>query len=106
MVPMRPFSSSDDFPPHNVYVLPALSPTMETGRVVSWNFSEGESFSPGDTLCEIETDKATVGYEAQDEGYLAKIMVEAGDEHPVGVPICVVALVRGNSTKTDGWQQT
>jgi len=63
---------------------------METGRVVSWNFSEGESFSPGDTLCEIETDKATVGYEAQDEGYLAKIMVEAGDEHPVGVPICVV----------------
>ena len=60
-------------PPHQVVGLPALSPTMETGNIASWKLSEGAEFAPGDILCEIETDKATVDFEAQDEGFLAKV---------------------------------
>ena len=58
--------------------MPMLSPTMEAGKIVSWNFSEGDAIDVGDYLCEVETDKATVGFEMLDEGYLAKILVEEG----------------------------
>ena len=52
------FLSSSAYPPHTLYPMPALSPTMETGTIVKWNIANGESFAAGDTLCEIETDKA------------------------------------------------
>eukprot|EP00586_Coscinodiscus_wailesii_P016171 CAMPEP_0172515012 /NCGR_PEP_ID=MMETSP1066-20121228/264578_1 /TAXON_ID=671091 /ORGANISM="Coscinodiscus wailesii, Strain CCMP2513" /LENGTH=444 /DNA_ID=CAMNT_0013295903 /DNA_START=360 /DNA_END=1694 /DNA_ORIENTATION=+ len=65
---------------------------MEVGRIAKWNKSEGESFIAGDVICEIETDKATVDFEAQDDGILAKILIGdlGGDEFKVGVPIAVV----------------
>ena len=64
--------------------MPMLSPTMETGKIVQWNMKEGDYFEPGDFLCEVETDKATVGFELLDEGYLAKILVEEGTD---GLPL-------------------
>ena len=59
--------------------LPALSPTMSSGKIAKWLKQEGESFSAGDPLCEVETDKATVSYDAQEDGIIAKILVQAGD---------------------------
>lgn len=70
--------------------MPSLSPTMEAGTIASWTLEEGESFGAGDVLCEIETDKATVSFEAQDDGVIAKILAEAGpDEIDCGVPIVI-----------------
>jgi hypothetical protein len=53
---------------------------MEVGTIATWVKKEGEAFGPGDVLCEVETDKATVSFDAQDEGVLAKILVQAGTE--------------------------
>ncbi len=64
--------------------MPMLSPTMEHGKLVEWNFAEGDFMQPGDYICEVETDKAIVGYEMLDEGFLAKILVDAGTS---GVPL-------------------
>ena len=50
--------SSSAYPPHTLYPMPALSPTMETGTIIKWNIGNGDSFAAGDALCEIETDKA------------------------------------------------
>lgn len=80
------------YPPHTLYPMPALSPTMETGTISSWKIGAGQSFAAGDVLCEIETDKATIDFEAQDDGIIAKILKEGKDavDLKVGVPICVV----------------
>jgi len=78
------------YPPHEVIGMPSLSPTMEAGTIASWNMDEGSSFSAGDVLCEIETDKATVSFEAQDDGVIAKILAQAGpNEINCGVPILI-----------------
>eukprot|EP00658_Telonema_sp_P-2_P066360 TRINITY_DN553_c0_g1_i3.p1 TRINITY_DN553_c0_g1~~TRINITY_DN553_c0_g1_i3.p1 ORF type:complete len:629 (+),score=172.45 TRINITY_DN553_c0_g1_i3:136-2022(+) len=84
---VRSFSS---LPPHMVHGLPALSPTMEQGNLAEWLVQEGDSFGPGDVLARIETDKATVDLEAQDDGIVAKILVPAGtNDLAVGAPIFV-----------------
>ncbi len=71
--------------------MPSLSPTMEAGTIASWVKKEGESFGPGDVLCEVETDKAVVSFDAQDEGVLAKILMQAGSgEVKVGQPIMII----------------
>lgn len=57
------------------FKMPAMSPTMTEGGIASWKKKEGEAFSAGDVLLEIETDKATIDVEAQDDGVLAKIVV-------------------------------
>ncbi len=63
---------------------------MEAGAIASWNLEEGQSFGAGDVLCEVETDKATVSFEAQDDGVIAKILAEAGPtEINCGVPILI-----------------
>ena len=54
--------------------MPALSPTMAEGVIASWVKKEGERVDIGDIVAEITTDKATVGYESQEEGYIAKIL--------------------------------
>ena len=78
------------YPPHEVVGLPALSPTMESGSIASWNVSEGDSFAAGDSLANIETDKATVDLEATDDGFVAKILAEAGSgDINCGEPILV-----------------
>ena len=51
---------------------------METGTIVEWNKKEGETINPGDIICEFETDKATVSFEAQDDQVLAKILAPEG----------------------------
>ena len=61
--------------------MPALSPTMTSGNLASWKKAEGEAISVGDVIAEIETDKATVDYESQDEGFLAKIVMKEGCAH-------------------------
>jgi pyruvate dehydrogenase E2 component (dihydrolipoamide acetyltransferase) len=63
---------------------------MESGSIASWNLKEGDSFAAGDVFCSVETDKATVDFEAQDDGVLAKILVQAGGgDIKVGEPIMV-----------------
>ncbi|XP_038187550.1 pyruvate dehydrogenase protein X component, mitochondrial [Arvicola amphibius] len=59
-------------------LMPSLSPTMEQGNIVKWLKKEGEAVSAGDSLCEIETDKAVVTLDSNDDGILAKIVVEEG----------------------------
>jgi pyruvate dehydrogenase E2 component (dihydrolipoamide acetyltransferase) len=61
-------------------LMPALSPTMEKGNLAKWLKKEGEKVKPGDVIAEIETDKATMEYEAIDEGTLAKIVVPEGTQ--------------------------
>ncbi|EFX90186.1 hypothetical protein DAPPUDRAFT_299977 [Daphnia pulex] len=58
--------------------MPSLSPTMTSGTIVNWHKKEGETVSPGDVLCEIQTDKAVMAFETEEEGVLAKIYV--GDD--------------------------
>ncbi|CAK9442187.1 uncharacterized protein LODBEIA_P59300 [Lodderomyces beijingensis] len=82
--------SSDKFPPHTVIHMPALSPTMTQGNIQEWSKKVGDQLSPGEAIAEIETDKASMDFEFQEEGYLAKILMEAGSkEVPVGQPIAV-----------------
>ncbi|KAG7400051.1 pyruvate dehydrogenase complex dihydrolipoamide acetyltransferase component (E2) [Phytophthora boehmeriae] len=84
----RTFSS---FPPHEIIGLPSLSPTMETGNMSKWNLKEGDEITAGTIVCEIETDKAVVDYEATDDMFLAKILIPEGAENiPVGQPMMVV----------------
>src|ERR1700694_5352564 len=73
-------------------LMPALSPTMEKGNLAKWLKQEGEKVKPGDVIAEIETDKATMEYEAIDEGTLAKIVVPEGTQDvPVNALIAVLA---------------
>lgn len=69
-----------------------MSPTMELGGIVKWHFKEGDLYSAGDSLLEIETDKATIDVEAQDDGIMAKILLQDGAKDiPVGKPIAITA---------------
>jgi pyruvate dehydrogenase E2 component (dihydrolipoamide acetyltransferase) len=72
--------------------MPALSPTMEEGTLAKWLVKEGDKVNSGDILAEIETDKATMEFEAVDEGTVAKILVPEGSEGvKVGAPIAILA---------------
>ena len=70
--------------------MPKLSDTMSVGTVVKWHKSIGDTVANGDTLAEIETDKATMELENFDDGTLLKILVEEGDEAPIGSPLAVI----------------
>jgi pyruvate dehydrogenase E2 component (dihydrolipoamide acetyltransferase) len=73
-------------------LMPALSPTMEKGNLARWLKKEGDPVKAGDILAEIETDKATMEYEAIDEGVIAKILVPEGTaDVAVNAPIAVLA---------------
>ena len=72
--------------------MPALSPTMEEGTLARWLVKEGDTVSSGDIMAEIETDKATMEFEAVDEGVIAKIAVPEGSENvKVGTVIAILA---------------
>ncbi|KAI1175997.1 hypothetical protein F4777DRAFT_548101 [Nemania sp. FL0916] len=74
------------------FTMPALSPTMTEGNIASWKVKEGDTFSAGDVLLEIETDKASMDVEAQDDGILMKIMQGDGSKSiQVGTRIGVIA---------------
>jgi pyruvate dehydrogenase E2 component (dihydrolipoamide acetyltransferase) len=72
-------------------LMPALSPTMEEGTLAKWLVKEGDEVSSGDLLAEIETDKATMEFEAVDEGTIGKILIDEGTEGvKVNTPIAVL----------------
>ena len=72
-------------------LMPALSPTMEEGTLAKWLVKEGDTVSSGDLLAEIETDKATMEFEAVDDGVIGKILVAGGTENvAVNTPIALL----------------
>src|SRR5512147_1148211 len=72
-------------------LMPALSPTMEEGKLARWLVKEGDTVKSGDILAEIETDKATMEFEAVDEGRIGKILVPEGSEGvKVNAPIATL----------------
>lgn len=72
-------------------VMPALSPTMSKGNLIKWKKAVGDRIGAGDVVAEVETDKASLEFESQEEGFLANIYVEAGSaDVPVGTPIAVM----------------
>lgn len=79
------------FPSHSVITMPALSPTMTAGGIGTWQKQVGDGLAPGDVLVEIETDKAQMDFEFQDEGVLAKILKESGTKD---VAVGTVSLQR------------
>lgn len=81
-------------------LMPALSPTMEEGTLAKWLVKEGDSVSSGDLLAEIETDKATMEFEAVDEGIIGKILVAEGSEH-VAVNTAIAILIEEGETLPD-----
>ncbi|XP_014612908.1 PREDICTED: dihydrolipoyllysine-residue acetyltransferase component of pyruvate dehydrogenase complex, mitochondrial-like [Polistes canadensis] len=90
--PSAPSVSQSDVPPppgqQNVS-MPALSPTMTTGTIVKWLKREGDEIQPGDAIAEIQTDKAVMTFEMEDEAVLAKILVPEGSQVEVGQLIAV-----------------
>ena len=71
--------------------MPSLSPTMNEGTIVKWYKAEGEAIAAGDVLCDIQTDKAVVSMEADEDGIVAKILVTEGDAAvSVGTPIALM----------------
>jgi pyruvate dehydrogenase E2 component (dihydrolipoamide acetyltransferase) len=81
-------------------LMPALSPTMETGTLAKWLIKEGDSVQSGDVIAEIETDKATMEFEAVDEGVIGKIYVDEGTEN-VAVNSAIAVLLEDGETAED-----
>jgi pyruvate dehydrogenase E1 component beta subunit len=83
--------------------MPALSPTMEDGKLARWLVKEGDEVESGDILAEIETDKATMEFEAVDEGRIGKILVAEGTEGvKVGTPIALLEADDLGKAEDDG----
>ncbi|KAJ3008794.1 UNVERIFIED_CONTAM: pyruvate dehydrogenase complex dihydrolipoamide acetyltransferase component (E2), partial [Siphonaria sp. JEL0065] len=72
--------ASKSYPPHVVMNFPALSPTMTQGNIGAWKKQIGDEINPGDVLVEIETDKAQMDLECQEEGFLAQVLLNAGEK--------------------------
>ena len=77
--------------------MPALSPTMEEGKLAKWHVKEGDTVSSGDVIAEIETDKATMEVEAVDEGRIGQIVVPEGSENVKVNAVIAVLLTEGES---------
>ena len=84
--------------PTNI-LMPALSPTMEKGNLARWLKKEGDKIKSGDVIAEIETDKATMEYEAVDEGTLAKIVVPEGTQDVAVNSVIAVLAGEGEDVK-------
>ena len=85
-------SKAKSYPPHQTLKMPALSPTMKAGKITNWQVKEGQHVMPGDILAAIETDKASVDFEMQEEGYVAKILVKE-QEGMVDVGTDIIVIV-------------
>ena len=81
-------------------LMPALSPTMEQGRLAKWLKKEGDAVRSGDVLAEIETDKATMEVEAVDEGTIAKILVPEGTQDVAVNDVIAVLAGDGEDVKS------
>ncbi|RPA75706.1 pyruvate dehydrogenase [Ascobolus immersus RN42] len=88
---LQRYYASKSYPSHTLITMPALSPTMTAGNIGTWQKSVGDTIAPGDVLVEIETDKAQMDFEYQEDGVLAKILLESGEKDvAVGSPIAVL----------------
>jgi len=87
--------------PHEV-IMPALGMAQDSGLIVAWHKNQGDAVSMGDTLFEVETDKATMEVEAQASGFLNRVSRQAGDDVPVGEVIAVI----GDSAEAAPPEQT
>jgi pyruvate dehydrogenase E1 component beta subunit len=86
-------------------LMPALSPTMEEGKLVKWHVGEGDAVRAGDVIAEIETDKATMEVEAVDEGKIGKLLVPQGAEHvKVNQPIAVLYTDGEDTSRTSSFE--
>jgi pyruvate dehydrogenase E2 component (dihydrolipoamide acetyltransferase) len=90
------FYATDSVPAIN---MPALSPSMDSGTIVSWAVKEGDSVKEGDLLAEIQTDKSVMNFVASDNGFIAKILVESGKSVPVGTPVIIVVAKKNEIDK-------
>jgi len=81
--------SFSTYPDHTVVGMPSLSPTMTSGTISQWNFAPGDSFIAGDSLAEVQTDKASIDFESTDDGVMGLQFVKEGVEVQCGVPICI-----------------
>ncbi len=79
-------------------LMPALSPTMEEGTLAKWNVAEGDEVNSGDVIAEIETDKATMEFEAVDEGKIGQLVVPEGTEGVKVNELIAVLLEEGETT--------
>jgi len=86
---VRSFAS---LPEHTKLEMPNLSPTMEKGNISTWFKKVGDKVGPGEALCGIETDKAVVDFEMQEEGYIAQILYPDGAKD-VALGECIAILV-------------
>lgn len=88
----RYFSKSAYMMAAMAFDMPSMSPTMETGNIVEWKVKPGQAYKAGDVLLDIETDKAEISVEANEDGVLARILALNGTKDiPVGKPIAVTA---------------
>ncbi|VEU23233.1 DEKNAAC104361 [Brettanomyces naardenensis] len=88
---------ASQFPDHTIINMPALSPTMTEGNLVKWNVKEGDQLTPGTCIAEVETDKAQMDFEFEEDGWLARILVgDASEGVPVGKPIAVYVEEEGD----------
>ncbi|OAF66454.1 hypothetical protein A3Q56_05822, partial [Intoshia linei] len=80
------------YPDHTFVKLPSLSPTMSTGKLIKWNVKVGSCIAESDVIASIETDKATIDFEALEEGYVAKILKEDGGKEnlDLGTPLLIM----------------
>jgi pyruvate dehydrogenase E2 component (dihydrolipoamide acetyltransferase) len=84
--------------------MPALSPTMSQGNLAKWHVQVGDLVRPGSVLAEIETDKATLAFENQDDGYVAKLLVHDGTKDiPIGQPVCVLVEEEASIPALKDW---
>ncbi|KYR01298.1 dihydrolipoamide acetyltransferase [Tieghemostelium lacteum] len=89
--PKKAAASTKSWPKHTVVGLPALSPTMESGGLSKWVKKVGDKISAGEVIAQVETDKATIDFEYQESGFLAKILVSEGTSGvSVDQPVCIV----------------
>ncbi|KAJ2076951.1 pyruvate dehydrogenase complex dihydrolipoamide acetyltransferase component (E2) [Coemansia sp. RSA 988] len=89
--------SSKSYPDHQVVGMPALSPTMTQGNVGQWQKNVGDKIEPGDVLVEIETDKAQMDFEFQEEGYLAQILAPTGTKDlKIDSPVAIIVEDEGD----------
>jgi hypothetical protein len=89
--PSPPTPPPPETNPAQVLGMPALSPTMTQGNVAAWHVKEGDAVGAGTSLADIETDKATMTFENQDDGFVAKLVVPSGAKDvPVGAPVAIL----------------
>ena len=76
-------------PDHEVVGLPALSPSVETSKIVEWKKKEGDFVEANEAIAVVQTDKAELDWQVTDDVYLAKILLEPGETVPVGTDCCI-----------------